>query len=215
MNGSHEKSEPVVNRRRLLAGAGLASAAVAGGAVGGGVVAAASDGGGLRRESLSLDVACMGDTWRDSPVRNPADQGDFRGVPFSIEGWIYPEGTIPGDGFVPTSEGAIGHWFCRGTVIIHSQRPEPHVTSTQEHILGRISPDHLFPPDTLTCTGLEGTFVTQLAALRPVIGGTGRYMGAVGQVRQVPNGVNTSIFDDGTDDPAPNFRFEFDLFLPA
>lgn len=199
-------------RRRLLTGLTLGGVAVAGGVVGGVSTAAATTPTGAQRTELVLDVACLGDTWRDSPVRNPADEADFR-MPFAVEGLIYPQGTIPGNGFVATTDGAIGHWSCRGWTILHGDRPEPHATTVQEYVFGMIAPDRLFPPDSLTSAGLEGTFTDQVTT-RSVSGGTGRYMGAIGQVTQVNHGVNTTVIDDGTGDPAPNFVFTFDLLLP-
>lgn len=207
------ESEEVANpeRRRMLSRFALGGTALAGG-MAGGVAAAAIGGGRPRKERVTLDVACIGDTWRHAEPINPADDADFR-VAFLVEGWIYPQGTVPEAGFVPTSDGSIGRWFCRGWQILDGNRPEPHAVTIQEYVLGSISRDRLFPPDNLTSSGLEGTFGAETGT-RSVIGGTGRYLGATGQVRQTNNGVNTSVFADGSGDPAPNFVFEFDLFLP-
>lgn len=203
---------PDPGRRRVVTSLALGGAAVVGGVAGAGAVGAAQSGGGFRRETLSLDVACLGHTWRDVVPRNPANDADFR-FPFMVEGWIYKAGTIPGDGFVPTATDAIGTWICRGWVLIDGSRPEPHVASVHEYLLGTISEEQLFPSDTLSSTGLEGT-ITQQTAFRPVIGGTGQYMGATGQVSQRINGVNTTVLDDGSGDPAPNFAFTYDLLIP-
>jgi len=199
-----------IGRRRLLTGLAVGGAAVVGGVVGG--VASSAVGGGFHRESLQVDVACLGETWREVVARNPADDADFR-YPFLVEGWIYPEGTIPPDGFVPTESGSVGRWFCRGWVLIDSTRPEPHVASVHEYVFGTISAERLFPPDNLSSSGLEGTMTSQQAT-RALIGGTGSYMGAVGQVLQAPNGFNTSLMADGSGEPAPNFIFNFDLLIP-
>ena len=59
----------------------------------------------------------------------------------------------------------------------------------------------------------EGSFETDQLANRPVIGGTGQYMGAAGQSTQERNGFNTSAFSDGTGN-APNLRTRFDLLIP-
>lgn len=211
MTDNTERDGPDVGRRRLLTGLALGGAAVAGGVVGG-VTTAAASGGGFRRETLTLDVACLGDSWRFGTTVNPANDTDFRSS-FGVEGWVYPEGTVPGDGFVPTASGAIGHWLCRGWVLVDNLRPEPHVMSTQEYVLDMISPEDLFAADNLTSSGIEGTETDQVA-VRSVVGGTGRYIGATGQVTQANNGVNTSVMADGSDLPAPNFIFGFDLLLP-
>ena len=47
-----------------------------------------------RTETLRLDVACRGDTFRVIvPPGNERD--DYRGTTFSVEGSIYPADTIP------------------------------------------------------------------------------------------------------------------------
>jgi hypothetical protein len=207
-----EESGQDLGRRRLLTGLAVGGAVVVGGVVGG-VASAAVASGGSRRESREFDVACLGETWRETAARNPADDADFR-FPFLVEGWIYPQGTIPPDGFVPVESGSVGRWFCRGWILVDGSRPEPHIASVQEYVFGSISQERLFPPDNLTSSGLEGTFLTDQVAARAVIGGTGIYMGAMGQVLQAPNGFNTSVLSDGTGDNAPNFRFTFDLLLP-
>lgn len=199
-------------RRRLLRGLVLGGVAVGGGVVGAGAAAAATNGGGWRRETVTFDVACLGHLWRWSDASNPANDADFR-TPFLVEGWIYPAGTIPGDGFVPTPERAIGHWFCHGWTAIDVNRSEPHAASTHQYIVGEMLHDRLFPPDTLSSTGLEGNNSDQVG-IRAITGGTGKYLGATGQVRQINNGFNTTVFADGTDDNAPNFIFELDLLQP-
>ena len=199
------------SRRKLLTGLAVGGAAVVGGAVGGVGVAAAS-GGGWRRERMTFDVACVGDTFRYSAADNSADEADFR-IPFLVEGWIYPAGTVPEAGFIPTPDGSEGRWFCRGWQVLDTNRTEPHALTHQEYVFGSITPDNLFPPDNLTSSGLEGTGGSQ-ATTRSIVGGTGRYFGATGQVVQHPNGVNTTVFADGSGDAALNFIFEFDVLIP-
>lgn len=200
------------SRRNLLRGAAVGGAVVATAAVGAGTAAAVSGGNQFRRESLVFEVACLGQTWRDSPVRNPADDADFR-TPFSVEGYIYPDGTTS-EGFIPTLDGVIGHWLCRGWIMIDGERFEPHTFSDQLYTFGLINPDRVFPPDTLTSLGLEGTFDMSQVSSRSVTGGTGQYFGANGQVNQSFISTNSTVFDDGSGDNALNFRFEFDLLLP-
>jgi hypothetical protein len=211
---SEDQEQPTgspTSRRSLLAGLALGGAAVTGAVVGGGV--ASSGGIGFRKETLVLDVACVGSLWRDAPVRNPADEADFR-APFMVEGLIYPAGTIPESGFVPTAQGAIGTWFCQGWLILDNSRPEPHALTHQQFVLGTIDEGQLFPPDTLTSHGLEGTIATSQTATRSVVGGTGAYAGAIGRVAHRTNGFNTSVLADGTDDNAPNYIEEFEFLLP-
>lgn len=202
-------------RRRLLMRLAAGGGAVAAGAIAGAGTAAATTSGGWKRQTIYLDVACLGETWRDSPANYAVDESDFRGLPFSVEGWIYPAGHIPdpGDGFVPSQEGSIGRWMCRGHMLVHLERLEPHIQSSQEFVFGAMAGDELFAADNLCTRGIEGTFETSQAAHRAIVGGTGIYMGASGQCDQAPNGFNTTSFTDGTGS-APNFKMSFDLLLP-
>lgn len=202
-----------VDRRRALTRLALGSGAVVAGAIGGAVATGVS-GGGWKRHDVAFDVACLGETWRDSTPNWAENESDFRGAAFSVEGWLYPIGTIPepGDGFIPTSEGAIGRWLCRGNVLLYAERPEPHVQTSQEFVFGFMTPDQLFPDDLISTSGIEGTLGNQVAT-RSVIGGTGRYLGATGDQRQITNGFNTSQFADGSG-PGQNFQMVFRLLLP-
>lgn len=208
MTQASEKAS--LNRRSLLrkgsvlAGAGAASVAVAG------IAAGPAAAGGKRK--VVYDVACLGETFRLllHPDANP-QAGELRGSTFSVEGSIYRAGTISGTGFDPTTAEALGRWFCRGWFLINPERPEPHVITTQEYVLGQIRPNRLFPRSTLASSGLEGTFEAQ-TPIRSLIGGTGEYAGATGVVLQHPKGTNTTrIVPLGIQ--APNFQFEFQLRL--
>ncbi len=203
------------DRRSLMRAAAVGGGALVAGAVGGVSVAAASGGRGSRRNNVEFDVACLGETWRDAPFNFAEDEGDFRGQPFSVEGWVYPAGHIatPGDGFVPGPDEAIGRWLCMGSTLVHARRIEPHAQSTQQFVFAPMSGEELFAADNLTTSGTEGTFETNQTAIRSISGGTGKYLGATGEARQVVNGFNTSSFSDGTGN-APNFRITFELLLP-
>jgi hypothetical protein len=207
---------PSIDRRTMLGRIALGSGALVAGAVGGAAASATGiAAGGWKRETVTFDVACLGETWRDSLVNYAANASDFRGMPFAVEGWIYPEGTIPmpGDGFVPTQDGSIGRWLCRGSTLVYADRPEPHVQTSQEFVFSSMSGDDLFPDDLLSTSGIEGSNQPELVAHRSVVGGIGRYLGASGVQHQEMNGLNTSIFTDGTG-AAPNFRMRFELLLP-
>lgn len=161
---------------------------------------------------LTWDVACLGDTLRIQATEGN-EEGDLSGNTFYVEGNVYEEGTIEGDGFDPESADPIGLWVCRGFFMITKARTEPHVITTQEYIIGAIRKNRLFPPDTLTSSGTEGSDAEEQAPVRSVIGGTGRYAGASGVVIQNGNGKNTTTLR-GVGDKAPNFRFVFTLLLP-
>lgn len=199
------------SRRRLLTGLAVGGAVVVGGVAGAATSALAAPTG-YRRESLSIDVACLGHKWRNNAPVMIEGPDDFRSG-FSVEGFMYPAGTIPEEGFVPTRDGAIGQWICRGWVVIDRDRREPHATTVQEYMFALITPDELFPTTSITSSGIEGTSGPQIST-RAVIGGTGRYMGATGQVTQRTHGTNTTVFFDGSGDNAYNFIFDFDLLIP-
>lgn len=208
-----------LSRRRVI---GLATGG-AGAAAGVGVGLALGSSDAAASETLVLEVACLGDTFRWLPVPSlqgivtgdpdGLDPGDLRGTPFSVEGLMYPAGTIAGDGFVPTTDDALGHWFCRGHLVLNPQRPAPHLMSHHEYVFGLITADMLFPRDMMASVGLESSDERVQSGMRAVNGGSGRYRAATGQVEQIDISVNSTVLF-GSDDLAPNFRFEFDLLIP-
>jgi hypothetical protein len=222
MNESESASEPDatagtaaadgnqrIGRRGLVGGLALGGVAVGAGAVGS--LASRSGGSGIRRERLSVEVACLGPTIRTSAPNDKANEADNR-VSLLVEGWVYPEGTINGDGFIPVEEGSIGRWFCKGWFIIDADRAVPHLTTHQDYIFGSITPERPFPPDMLASVGLEGTDDKTQVMQRAVIGGTGKYFAALGVQRSTLFATNASLFPDSTD-TAPCWRVEFDLRL--
>lgn len=188
---------PQVGRRGLVgglaAGAGLVGAGVVGGLAGRAGAAT-----GFRKLLVTVEVACLGETWTE-PIRwaNAADD-DFR-APFLVEGWIYPEGTIKGDGFIPVEEGSIGRWICTGYGISSAARGEPHVTTRQDFLFGVVGGPQVFPADQISTMGIEGTIDKTLIATRSVVGGTGKYLGALGQQRQQFVAWNTSLITASSD----------------
>ena len=196
--------------RTVMGGVALA----AGGAVvGAGATAAAS---GEQRQSLVIECAVIGSTIRDLPMflmvpERDLEVGDVQGSPFFAEGYLYPEGTISSDGFIPTDEGRIGTFLCRGHLLLSPARPEPHLATHQEYYFGELTS---FPVvgDMLASEGIEGRNTYPWETLRSVTGGTGQYRGARGQVLQRQIGVNSTADEFGN--PAPVHRFEFDFDLP-
>lgn len=153
------------------------------------------------RETFVVDVACDGTTFRLNKSGTILDAR--RGDGFIVHGKIYRGGTIESGGtmenpgpFDPrTAPGAIGDWFCRGNFAFDIGEillgAEPHLFSTQHHIFknGR----------SLVHDGPEGGG----PQLRAIIGGTGAYVGYLGEVIEEPLGVNaTGLF---------NIRFTFKL----
>jgi hypothetical protein len=198
-------TERPVDRRHVLAGAGAGGLAVLASMW----APKSALGHDNPRGDLVLDVACLGQTFApDMGAALDAGAGDLRGVGFFVEGLIYPSGTIPrGDGFDPMSVKAVGTWLCRGWLILHGGRPEPHTVTTQEYMLGIVTPSNPTPRDQLVSSGTEGGVPR---AVRSIIGGTGRYKRARGEVVQHLLGSNTTVLNVlGV--PAPNLRFAFDF----
>jgi len=208
MSSNHEQlARRSVPRRGLIwGGAGAAAAAAAAN------ITLATPANAQGPRLVVYDVACLGDTFRVIWAPGAPDSGDLRGSTFSVEGALYPVGTIEGSGFDPDAHNGerIGTWLCRGWFILNPGRTEPHVVSTQEYVFGDIAPGHLFPKDQLASSGSEGSDAEVEAPVRSVIGGAGRFFAARGSVVQHGNGTNTTVLD-GFGVPAPNFRFEFRL----
>lgn len=160
-----------------------------------------------RSAYLTLDVACLGQTFApDFTGAVNAAAGDLRGTTFNVEGLVYPAGTIPeGEGFDPASVPATGLWLCAGWFILHPDRPLPHVATTQHYLLGPVTGQDPSPADQLVSSGLEGGVPE---VVRPVVGGIGRHRKAGGQVVQTVTGTNTTTLRI-VGEPAPNFRFAF------
>lgn len=197
-----------VGRRRLINGLAIGGAIVGVGTASA-AVARATGGSVYRSKQLTVDVACLGQLWREGAILKSSGDNDFR-TPFAVEGWIYPAGTIIGDGFVALEEGSTGRWFCRGYNVGGEDRPEPHVNSHQDFLFGTIRPDRVFPPSMISTAGIEGTLDPSQVSIRAIIGGTGAYLGATGEVRGYFLGLNnTVIFPDLGQ--APCWRFEFDM----
>jgi hypothetical protein len=195
-------SESTFDRRRALKSAGALAAF-------GGLMAAPTAQAARRTAggSLVADVALMGQTMAvDTTAVLPT--GGLQGASFFVEGRIFPAGTLP-DGasnFNPLSPGAIGIWLCRGWFINTSAREMPMVVSTQEFVFGMFSPSNAAIADQLVSSGLEGGPVD---TIRSIIGGTGRYSHARGDVFQAVIGTNATNYNAPLGVPAPNLRFSF------
>ena len=198
-----------VSRRGLVGGLAIGAGIVGAGLIGGAAASAVDSSNGYRKQRLVVDVACLADQWTESKKWDNAPDDDFR-APFLVEGWIYPEGTIERDGFVPVDEGTIGRWFCRGYGVGTTARGEPHVNSHQDFIFGVVGGDDPFPGDMISTVGIEGTVDTTKTAKRAIVGGTGRYLGATGQVFQQFIAWNTSTFPNSTDSGF-SWRMTFDM----
>ena len=125
----------------------------------------------------------------------------------------------------------IGHWFNRGWILINgnptpytdpsgtvveTRRLEPHLLSEHTFLFGMLQPNNL-SPETLITSGVENGNDPDIETVtRAVVGGTGRFAHASGQVVQTRLGRNTTVlrsFANKGDVKAPNYRLVFDLRL--
>lgn len=124
-----------------------------------------------------------------------------------------------------------GHFLNRGWILINGVpepyrdaagteiervRREPHLLSEHTFVFGNFSAKSL-SPETLITSGVEnGNDPDDEIVVRAVIGGTGRFRHARGQVVQTRVGRNTSMlrsFSNLGNVASPNYRFEFELKL--
>lgn len=163
-----------------------------------------------------FDVAMLGNTHRLIPGPGVEDF-DLRGTTYYVDGIIYPGGTIPGgtDIFDPAAHTdlAIGAWVSSGSFIWSTERFQPHRFSIQQHIFGLITPTNLFPVDQIASQGTESSRTQDtLPSTRVITGGSGKYIGAAGQITQYGHGKNNTVIDVlGNAQLAPNFRFHFEF----
>jgi hypothetical protein len=202
-------TERPIDRRKVLASAGSLAALAAIWQPTSALAHDRDDDDDRERGDLVLDVALLGATFApDMGAALDAGAGDLRGVGFLVEGLIYRSGTIPaGPGFDPASATAIGTWLCRGWLMLHAGRPEPHAITTQEYLLGIVTPSNPTPRDSLVSSGPEGGVPR---AVRSIVGGTGRYRRARGEVVQHLIGTNTTVLNV-LGMPGPDLRFVFEL----
>ncbi len=122
-----------------------------------------------------------------------------------------------------------GHYFDRGWVLINGNptpyvdvngttvdtaRSEPHMLSEHTFVLDLLRPDNL-SPEMLITKGLQnGNDPDAERVVRAVVGGTGRFAHASGEVLVTRLGRNTTplrSFSNMGNVMSPNYRFEFDL----
>lgn len=158
-----------------------------------------------------FEVAALGHTFTFIPAPGATDPTNWRGTTFFVEGDLYERGTIPFGvmDWDPSLATPIGHWLARGWFINRvgrpgeEDRPEPPSIVHNEFLIGRMTPDALFPANQLTSSGLGGSSGPGGRPLHSVVGGTGRYFGAKGAVLFHSIGANIT--------GAPNFVCDFHL----
>ena len=130
-----------------------------------------------------------------------------RGDTFIVSGKLYPGGTIPAGGTpaepltfdIDTLEGALGEWNCRGTFdndLEAIQMGARHVMTTVHYIFD--------DGDSMVSDGPEPA---ANPVVRAIVGGTGQYAGAQGQV--FAERIGRNITGGG------NFRFKFTFVTPT
>jgi hypothetical protein len=154
-------------------------------------------------EVFTVDVAVDHETFAVIPsaglVLHPVPVGPNRGSTFLVDGKIFSGGTLQkgigvGD---PNMAGSIGNFLCRGTFTSALGTEDIGFNTTQEFEFNGDA-------DAIWTEGLEGGLGKQgVVTHRAILGGTGRFHGAQGEVLQEALGTNQS----GT----PNIRLTFHI----
>ncbi len=158
-------------------------------------------------------------------------KSDLRGASFYHEGLVYPAGTIPApkdgrDVNWKFEAQPIGTFFDRGWVVINNKADAPYVPRKDPHLLshtdyylgGVVTPENMTPPDMIATVGLQHHNGGTASFLRAIVGGTGKYATARGQIVQTHWGNNTSALQglfipDGIKPPSPNFRIKAEIYV--
>lgn len=168
-------------------------------------------------DSLELDVACDGRTFRLIRV-DPAqaDAPPMMGDTFIVVGSIYPAGAIEEGLAGPDQEGAIGRWVCRGTFALDAATAEEGAALAITTVLFALGEglsstagQLQAAPDGIVTEGFEPESEEPLT--RGIIGGYGAYGGVRGDQIQVVRGTNDTEIMVAPEIvlPAPNFTFTF------
>ena len=154
-------------------------------------------------EAFTVDVAVNHETFALNPstglVLHPQDLGPNRGSTFIVDGTIFPGGTLQkgaGQGS-PDMPGGIGSWICKGIFTSVLATEDVGFDTTQ---MFEFNGD----ADGIWTEGLEAGLGKQgVITHRTILGGTGRFRGAQGEVIQEALGTNAG----GT----PNIRLTFHI----
>ena len=129
-------------------------------------------------------------------VLQPEALGPNRGTTFIVDGKVFPGGTLKnGNGMgEPNQNGSIGNWSCKGFFTSDLGTADVGFDTTQRFEFGG--------RDQIWTEGLEaGLGKIGVITHRTILGGTGRFKGAEGEVIQEALGTNIG----GT----PNIRLTF------
>lgn len=157
----------------------------------------------LYSDVFVVDVAVDHDTFAIVPsggnVLNPEAPGPNRGTPFIVDGKVFPGRTLPKGSGVgdPNMPGSIGSWICKGIFTSDLGTVDIGFDTTQ---MFEFDGDR----DAIWTEGLEaGLGKAGVITRRTILGGTGRFQGAGGEVIQEALGTNVG----GT----PNIRLTFKI----
>ena len=131
-------------------------------------------------------------------VLHPQALGPNRGTPFIVDGKIFPGGTLETGSGVgdPNQPGSIGSWMCRGTFT--------STLATEDIGFDTVQMFQFGDGNNIWTEGLEGGLgKIGVTTHRTIVGGTGRFKGAEGEVTQQALGTNVT----GT----PNIRLPFQI----
>ncbi|HEY7058986.1 MAG TPA: hypothetical protein VH458_20780 [Vicinamibacterales bacterium] len=132
-------------------------------------------------------------------VLQPEPAGPNRGTPFIVDGKVFAGGTLrrgAGQGD-PNQAGSIGTWICKGIFTSDLATDDVGFNTTQMFQFNGDS-------DAIWTEGLEaGLGKIGVITHRTIVGGTGRFRGAEGEVVQEALGTNVT----GT----PNIRLTFKI----
>jgi len=155
-----------------------------------------------------VDVAVNHHTFAIVPsmglVLQPEPLGPNRGTTFIVDGTVFAGGTLatgPGQGD-PGMPGSIGKWSCKG--IFTSDLINGGSQSADDVGFNTTQMFQFGPRDFIWTEGLEAGLGRQgVVTYRTILGGTGKFRGAAGEVIQEGLGTNAG----GT----PNIRLTFKL----
>jgi len=148
-------------------------------------------------KTFTLDVACKGSTLALNPA-DPTNPPFARGDVAVVTGNIYPEGTLPSGVTTsdPSAPGGIGAWRC-----LFASLAEPPIIGaiTYYFALEENGEESMLMVQGLNSHQWPGS----VPRVHAIVGGTGKYDGASGKVREEVLGTNgSSCF---------NLRFHFSL----
>lgn len=148
-------------------------------------------------KEFTMDVACNGSTLALNPA-DPVDPPLSRGDVAVVTGRIFPEGTLPPGVTTsdPNTAGGIGTWRC-----LFASLAEPPITGAITYYFAL---EENGQESMLMVQGLNShIFPGSEPRTHAIVGGTGKYAGANGEVREEVLGTNGS--------QCFNLRFHFSL----